>query len=313
MRAEGFAVESICRVLTEQGCTVAARTYRAWKHAQPSARDIADAYVLHAIWSLFHEWDDEAHRVMRRTPESLYGRRKTLYALRAAGLEQVAHCTVARCLALIGHQGIRRLKAVRTTVPSKDGRRAGDLLDRDFSAPAPNRVWVTDFTYVRTHAGFVYVAFIIDVFSRRIVAWNASTRKGTDFVMTALRMALWTRDREGHPVTEGTLIHHSDAGSEYTSIRLTSHLDLRAISASIGSVGDAYDNALMETGNGLYKTECIRTTVFYDGPYRDLSDVEYATSGWVEWYNHRRLHSATGYVPPLVAEREYYVALTDEA
>lgn len=267
---------------------------------------------MHDIWSLFHVWDDIEHCVLRKTPESLYGRRKVLAALRAHGHEGLAACTVARCLRAMGHQGVRRVKSVRTTVPGKDGRRAGDLLDRDFTAPAPDRVWVTDFTYVRTWAGFVYVAFIIDVFSRRIVGWNASTRKSVDFVMNALQMALWAREREGHPVTRGTLIHHSDAGSQYTSIRLTSHLDIREISASIGSVGDAYDNALMETGNGLYKTECIRTTLFHDGPYRNCADVEYATAGWVEWYNHRRLHSAIGYVPPIVAEGNHYASLTDE-
>ena len=158
----------------------------------------------------------------------------------------------------------------------------------------PNRVWVTDFTYVKTWAGFVYVAFILDCFAQRIVAWHASTSKQTDLVMTPLRMALWQRDREGHPAAAGELIHHSDAGSQYTSIRLTEHLELEGIRPSIGSVGDAYDNALMETINGLYKAECIRTTVFHDGPYKTIADVEYATAGWVDWYNNRRLHSSLG-------------------
>ena len=156
----------------------------------------------------------------------------------------------------------------------------------------------------------MYVAFILDVYSRRIVAWHASMSKRTDLVMTPLRMALWQRDRDGHPVTAGELIHHSDAGSQYTSIRLTEHLDLEQIAASIGSVGDAYDNALMESGNGLFKTECIRTTIFHAGPYRTVADVEFATAGWVEWYNNRRLHSSIGMLSPVAFEQGHYAALT---
>lgn len=318
MRAKGHAVESVCRVLSEQGCQVAARTYRAWKRAQPSTRQLSDAYLMNAIWDLFHtEVTTRAELAAGRprrwvaAPESLYGRRKVTAALRAQGHE-VAHCTVARCLKAMGHKGVRRLKRVRTTIPASDGRRAGDLLGRDFTAPGPNRVWVTDFTYVRTWAGFVYVAFILDVYSRRIVAWHASMSKQTDLVMIPLRMALWQRDRDGHPVVAGELVHHSDAGSQYTSIRLTEHLDLEQIAASIGSVGDAYDNAMIESGNGLYKTECIRTEVFHRGPYRTLADVEFATAGWVEWYNNRRLHSAIGMLSPVAYEQAHYGALTPE-
>ena len=174
-------------------------------------------------------------------------------------------------------EGIRRVKNVRTTIPGPDGKRAGDLLNRDFTAPAPNRVWVTDFTYVRTWAGFVYVSFVVDVFAQRIVGWHASSSMRTDLVMTPLRIALWQRDREGNQVSPGSLVAHSDAGSQYTSIRYTEHLDLEGIAPSIGTVGDAFDNALMESANGLYKTECIRTTVFHAGPYRTLADVEFAT------------------------------------
>ena len=312
MRADGHAVESVCRVLREQGCQVAARTYRAWKRSQPSARDLADAYLMNAVWDLFHVFDP-ARGTWRVTPESLYGRRKVTALLRATGHPGVAYCTVARCLRAMGHKGVRRLKRVRTTIPGNDGRRAGDLLGRDFTAAAPNRVWVTDFTYVRTWAGFVYVAFIIDVYSRRIVAWHASMSKRTDLVMIPLRMALWQRDRDGHPVVAGELVHHSDAGSQYTSIRLTERLDLEQIAASIGSVGDAYDNALMESGNGLYKTECIRTTIFHAGPYKTLADVEFATAGWVEWYNNRRLHSSIRMLSPVAYEQAHHAALTPEA
>ena len=167
-------------------------------------------------------------------------------------------------------------------------------------------------TYVRTWAGWVYVAFILDVFSQRIVAWHAQTSKHTDLVMIPLRMALWERDRQGHTVEPGQLIHHSDAGSQYTSIVLTEHLALEQIAPSIGSVGDAYDNALMETINGLYKAECIGTTIFHDGPYKTIADVEYATAGWVDWYNHRRLHGSLGMVSPDEFEATYYAAPTRE-
>lgn len=213
---------------------------------------------------------------------------------------------------VLGHNGVRRCKKVRTTVASPDGIRAGDLLHRNFTAPAPNRVWVTDFTYVRTWAGWVYVAFILDVFAQRIVAWHASTSKATDLVMIPLRMALWARDREGHRPAPGQLICHSDAGSQYTSVRLTEHLALAEIRPPIGTVGDAYDNALMETINGLFKAECVRTTVFHPGPFKTIADVEYATAGWVDWYNARRLHGTLGNVPPIEYEQAHYAALNRE-
>src|SRR5262249_11103595 len=139
-----------------------------------------------------------------------------------------------------------------------------------------------------------------------------STCKDTDLAMIPLRMALWQRDREGRPARPGELIMHSDAGSQYTSIKFTEHLELEGIKPSIGSVGDAYDNALMECVNGLYKTECIRTTIFHPGPYKTISDVEYATSGWVDWYNNRRLHSSLGYLTPSEHEQAHYAALNQE-
>ena len=182
--------------------------------------------------------------------------------------------------------GVRRGRTARTSIPAKDGRRAGDLLNRNFAAPAPSRRWVADFTYCRIWAGFCYVAFIVDVFAQRIVGWHAATTKVTDLVLTPLRIALWDRQRHGIPVGSGQLLHHSDAGSQHTSIRFTEHLELAQIAPSIGTVGDAYDNALMESVIGLFKTECIATTVLHDGPYKTLSDVEYATAGWAHWYNH---------------------------
>ena len=297
MRAQGHAVESICRVLTEHGCKVAARTYRSWKqaHRPVAARTVSDAVLTDALLAT------------RDTPEGLYGRRKMTHWLRRQG-HPVAFCTVDRLMRDLGMNGVRRGKGVRTTIRAKDGRRAGDLLDRDFTAPAPNLRWVADFTYCRTWAGFVYVAFVVDVFAQRIVGWHAASDKRTDLVLTPLRIALWDRDRQGTPVEPGQLLHHSDAGSQYTSIRFTEHLELAEIAPSIGTVGDAYDNALMESIIGLFKTECIATTVFHDGPYKTLADVEYATAGWVDWYNHRRLHSSLGYNTPAEFEQAHYAA-----
>jgi transposase InsO family protein len=301
MRSKGHAVESTCRVLTEHGCKVAARTYRAWKqaHRPIAARTISDAVLTDALLQT------------PGTPEGLYGRRKMTHWLRRQGHE-VAFCTVDRLMRDLGMNGVRRGKAVRTTIPAKDSHRAGDLLDRDFTAPAPNLRWVADFTYCRSWAGFVYVAFVVDIFAQRIVGWHAATTKVTDLVLIPLRIALWDRDRQGTPVEPGQLLHHSDAGSQYTSIRFTEHLELAEIAPSIGTVGDAYDNALMESIIGLFKTECIATTVFHDGPYKSLADVEYATAGWVDWYNHRRLHGSLGMLTPDEYEQHHYAAISTE-
>jgi transposase InsO family protein len=311
MRAEGHAVESICRVLSEQGCQVAARTYRAWSRpARPVARrTISDAVAEDKVRQL--AWTVEEHGCRRLTPEGLYGRRKMTRLVRRS-LPEASPGSVDRAMRSLGLHGIRRAKGIRTTIPAKDGKRAGDLLNRDFSAAAPNHTWVMDFTYVRTWVGFVYVAFIVDVFAQKILAWNAATVRDTDLVMTPLKMAIWQRDREGHPIMHGQLIGHSDAGSQYTSIRFTEHLELEGGRPSIGSIGDAYDNALMECVIGLYKTECIRTTVFHTGPHRTISDVEYATAGWIDWYNNRRLHSSLGYLSPVEYEAAHYASLNRE-
>ena len=314
MRAEGHAVESIIRVLREQGVKVAACTYRAWRQGRVSARTVTDALVLDAVrdaaWRVEVLPDGTTRR--RMTPEGLYGRKKMTALIRRTAIAGASRGGVDRAMRALGLQGITRAKAIRTTIPSKDGIRAGDLLNRDFTAPRPDHTWVTDFTYVRTWAGWVYVAFILDVFSQRIVAWHAQTSKHVDLVMIPLRMALWERDRQGHPIQPKQLRTHSDAGSQHTSLVWTEHLALEQIAPSIGSVGDAYDNALMETINGLYKAECVRTTIFHDGPYKTIADVEYATAGWVDWYNHRRLHGSLGMVSPDEFEATYYAALTRE-
>lgn len=307
LRAEGHAVESICRVLREQGCQVAARTYREWSRANRSvaARTITDAQVIGHVRDL--AWTVDHEGVRRMTPEGLYGRRK-MTALVQRSRPTASPGAVDRAMRSLGLQGIRRSKGVRTTIPAKDGNRAGDLLDRDFTAAAPNRTWVMDFTYVRTWAGFVYTAFILDVFAQKIVAWNVGSTKAVELVDVPLRMALWQRGREGRPVVRGELIGHADAGSQYTSVTFTEHLADEGIRPSIGSVADAYDNALMECVIGLYKTECIGTTIFHTGPYRIIGDVEYATAGWVQWWNHHRLHSTIGYIPPAEHEQAHYAA-----
>lgn len=223
---------------------VAARTYRAWKHAAASDRDHTDAVVIDALLAT------------AGTPESMYGRRKMTALLRRRGLAVSAR-RVDRLMRELGMRGRTRGRGVRTTIPDKNATRAPDLLDRDFTAPAPNLRWVADFTYVRTWAGFCYVSFVIDCYSRAIVGWHAATTKTTPLVTTALRMGLWRRDRAGQPAGDG-LIHHSDAGSQFTSVSFAETLALEGIAASIGSIGDAYDNALAESTIGLFKNEAIR-------------------------------------------------------
>lgn len=315
MRAEGHAVESIIRVLREQGVKIAARTYRAWKAGVVSARTVTDALVVDAVrdavWTTVTMPDGTTRR--RMMPEGLYGRRKMTALIRRTTIPDASFGAVDRAMRLLGLEGARRSKGIRTTIPSKDGARAGDLLNRDFTAPRPDHTWVMDFTYVRSWAGWVYVAFILDVFSQRIVAWHAQTTTHVDLVMIPLRMALWERGRQGHPIAPEQLRAHSDAGSQYTAVSYTDKLALDGIAPSVGSVGDAYDNALMETINGLYKTECVRTTLFHDGPYKTIADVEYATAGWVDWYNHRRLHGSLGMVSPNEFEQTHYATLTRES
>jgi transposase InsO family protein len=308
-RERGVAVESILNVLSEEGLPIAARTYRSWRQGVVAARTHTDALIADTIRDL--AWRPvvlaDGRRRRQLAAEGLYGRRKMLALVRRHGHPDASRGAVDRAMRLLGLQGITRSKRVRTTIPTADGSRAGDLLNRDFSAAAPNRKWITDFTYVRTWSpAWVYVSFIVDCFSQRIIAWHAQTSMHTDLVMTPLKIALWQRAHDGHPVVPGELIAHSDAGSQFTSVRFTEHLALEGIAPSIGSVGDAYDNSLMETINGLYKAECIRTTVFHHGPFKTLSDVEFATAAWVDWYNHRRLHGSLSMRTPVEAELAYY-------
>jgi putative transposase len=283
-----FGVEPICRVLTQHGAPVAPSTYYAAKSRPASARAVRDARLK-----------AEITRVWKENRE-VYGADKVWLELNRQGIA-VARCTTERLMRQLGLQGVRRGRKVRTTVPGKDGQRAGDLLNRDFTAPAPNRRWVADFTHVAAWGGIVYVAFVVDIYSRAIVGWSAATHKRTKLVLDALQMALWRRDRDGHRPGPG-LLHHSDAGSQYVSFAFTAHLIEAGLDASIGTVGDALDNALMESTIGLFKTELIKK----NGPWRSLADVELATADYVGWYNTRRLHTAIGGVPPAEFEAAYY-------
>ncbi|MBO2458105.1 IS3 family transposase [Actinomadura violacea] len=283
-----FGVEPICRVLSEHGTKIAPSTYYAAKSRPASARAERDAWLKTEITRIYT--DD--YRV--------YGARKVWRRLQREG-HAVARCTVERLMRELGLHGARRGRKVRTTVRDDGHQRAADLLRRDFAAPSPNRRWVADFTHVTTWAGVVYVAFVVDIFSRAVVGWAAATSKRTRLVLDALDMALWRRDRAGRPVGPG-LVHHSDAGSQYTSFRFTTHLVDTGIDASIGTVGDALDNALMESAIGLYKTELIKPR----GPWKNLTGVELATAEWVDWYNTTRLHGEIGHIPPDEYEALHY-------
>jgi putative transposase len=229
----------------------------------------------------------------------VYGVRKVWRQLQREGFD-VARCTVARLMRTMGLQGVIRGKPVRTTVSDKAVPCPLDRVNRQFHAPAPNRLWVSDFTYVSTWAGMVYVAFVIDVYARFIVGWRVSRTAHAGFVLDALEQAL--HDRK--PVGKGGLVHHSDRGSQYLSIKYTERLAEAGIEPSVGSVGDSYDNALAETINGLYKAEVIHRR----GPWRSFEAVEFATLEWVNWFNHRRLLEPIGNIPPAEAEAKYYAA-----
>ena len=265
-----------------------------WRHAarqrSPALRSLRaqrDAQLLpqvQRVWQANHQ---------------VYGAEKVWRQLNREGVA-VARCTVERLMRQLGLQGVRRGKAVRTTVPDPKAPCPLDRVNRQFRAPAPNRLWVSDFTYVATWAGFVYVAFVIDTYARRIVGWRASRTAHASFVLDALEQALHDR----RPMRGGGLVHHSDRGSQYVSIKYTERLAEAGIEPSVGSVGDSYDNALAETINGLYKAEVIHRR----GPWRSFEAVEYATLEWVDWFNHRRLLEPIGNIPPAEAEEQYYAA-----
>ena len=234
----------------------------------------------------------------------VYGADKVWKQLDREGLE-VARCTVERLMRSQGLRGVMRGKVVRTTISDSKAPCPLDRVNRVFKAERPNQLWVSDFTYVSTWQGWLYVAFVIDVFARRIVGWRVSSSMRTDFVLDALEQALYARQ----PERQDALIHHSDRGSQYVSIRYTERLAEAGIEPSVGSKGDSYDNALAETINGLYKAELIHRRV----PWKTKEAVELATLEWVSWFNYHRLMEPLGYIPPAEAEANYYRQLASQA
>jgi putative transposase len=286
-----YGVEPICKVLP-----IAPSTYYAHvaKRADPgklSARARQDIALKPEIDRIFVENFE------------VYGVRK-VWRQMVRERFNVARCTVARLMRDMGLAGVIRGKSVKTTVQDKAVVCPLDHVNRNFKAPAPDVLWVSDFTYVSTWTGFVYVAFVIDVYARRIVGWRASRTAHASFVLDALEQAL----HERRPIHRGGLVHHSDRGSQYVSIRYTERLAEAGVEPSVGSVGDSYDNALAETINGLYKAEVIHRR----GPWRSFEAVEFATLEWVDWFNHRRLLEPIGNIPPAEAEERYYAMLDEQ-
>jgi len=280
---EAYGIEPICAVLP-----IAPSTYYEQKARQADPGRLARRTQRDAILR------DEIRRVWAANFQ-VYGARKVWRQLNREGI-QVARCTVERLMRAMGIEGVVRGRKVKTTVADASGVRPADLVSRDFKANRPNALWVADLTYVATWRGFVYVAFVIDVFARTIVGWRASGSLRTDLALDALEQALYAR-----PDTD-RLVHHSDRGVQYLSIRYTERLAEAGIEPSVGSVGDSYDNALAESVIGLYKTEVIRRR----GPWRHLAAVEFATLEWVDWFNNRRLLEPIGNIPPVEFEEAYY-------
>jgi putative transposase len=287
-----YGVEPICRVLP-----IAPSTYHAHaaKRADPgklSARARRDAALqadIRRVWEANFQ---------------VYGVRKVWRQLRREAIA-APRCQVARLMKQMGLAGAVRGKTLTTTHSDRSAPCPLDRVNRRFRAPAPNVLWVSDFTYVATWQGFVYVAFIIDVFARRIVGWRVSRSARADFVLDALEQALCER----RPLRRGGLVHHSDRGGQYVSIRYTERLLEAGIEPSVGSVGDSYDNALAETINGLFKAEVIHRR----GPWRNAEAVEFATLEWVDWFNNRRLLEPIGNIPPAEAEARYYAQASEHA
>ena len=273
-------VEPICQTLE-----IAPSSYYAARSRPPSARSLRDA-----------ELNADIGRIHRGN-YAVYGARKLWRALRREGTA-VGRDQVARLMRGLGLAGAVRGKTRRTTVPSELSPRPADLVERVFSAPAPNRLWLADITYVSTWSGFCYTAFVIDAFSRRIVGWRVSSSLRAELALDALEMAIWSRRSDDL----GGLVHHSDHGVQYLAIRYTERLVDEGAVTSVGSKGDSFDNALAETVNGLYKTELIRA----QGPWRTADQVELATAAWVAWWNDQRLHSACGDIPPAEFEAAYH-------
>jgi transposase InsO family protein len=285
-----YGVEPICKVLPIAPSTYHKHVAQRVDPSRLSARVQRDIALKPEVARVFAE------------NFAVYGVRKVWRQMTREGFS-VARCTVERLMRDMGLAGVIRGKPVCTTISSKAAPCPLDHVNRKFHAPAPNRLWVSDFTYVSTWAGFVYVAFVIDVYARYIVGWRVSRTAHASFVLDALEQAIHDR----RPTHRGGLIHHSDRGSQYVSIKYTERLAEAGIEPSVGSVGDSYDNAMAETINGLYKAEVIHRC----GPWRSFEAVEFATLEWVDWFNHRRLLEPIGNIPPAEAEEKYYAMLDD--
>ena len=286
-----YGVEPMCAQLAELGCAFAPSTYYGARRRPRSRRAVADEYLMELIGKTY----DENY--------SCYGARKIWLALRQDD-HDVARCTVERLMRVLGLRGTSRGKVKRTTVADPAAPRAEDLVGRNFAPPAPNLLWVADFTYISTLAGWVYVAFVIDAYARRILGWKASSSMTAELVLAAVDQAVFTRKRQGVNNFD-RLIHHNDAGSQYTSLRFTQRLAEEGIKPSIGIVGDAHDNALAESINGLYKTELIKP----GRPWRGVDHVSAATADYIDWFNNRRIYEYCGDMPPAKLEEIYYRTL----
>lgn len=296
-----LGVEPICAVLREAGVQIAPSTYYAHHSRPPSSRAIRDVALTEEIKQVHTE------------NLGVYGARKVHAELNRKRSntssqtgDRVARCTVERLMKAAGLRGIPREKTRKTTLgDGAETPRPTDLVDREFVADAPDRLWVADLTYVRTHAGWVYAAFVLDVFSRVVVGWQVSTSLRTDLALDALDMGLWARQRADHDVAG--LVHHSDRGVQYRAIRYTERLAEAEAVASVGSKGDSYDNAMAEAVNSLFKAECIRNPAMRpQGGWKNVGDVEIAVAEYIDWYNHRRLHGELNHVPPAEYEQAFW-------
>ncbi|GAB2474455.1 hypothetical protein GCM10027063_14310 [Promicromonospora xylanilytica] len=282
-------VQPVLRALKETPAEIAPSTYYAHKSRPASARAVRDAGLIEVIEQV-HEKN-----------YGVYGARKIWHELNRQDV-RVARCTVERLMREAGLRGLLRDKSPRTTRPAAETGRPADLVERDFTATRPNQLWVADITYVRTSAGWVYAAFVLDVFSRMVVGWQVATSLYTDLALDALQMAIWRRQGAGADLAG--LTHHSDRGVQYRAIRYAQRLAEADAVASVGSKGDSYDNAMAEAFNSLFKAELVRNK----GPWRGLDDLEIATVEYIDWYNNRRLHGELGHIPPTEYEALHAVA-----
>lgn len=292
-------VQPVLVALRDTPAEIASSTYYAHKGRPASARSVRDEVLMGQIKEVY------------AANFEVYGARKVWHELRRRG-QVVARCTVERLMRQGGLRGVTRDTAPRTTRPAAETDRPADLVDRDFTASRPNQLWVADLTYVRTAAGWVYVAFVLDVYARLIVGWQVSTSLYTELALDALQMGIWRRERAKQDIAG--LVHHSDRGVQYRALRYTCRLEEAEAVASVGSKADSYDNAMAEALNSLFKAELVRGPARRrQGPWRGIDDLEIAVAEWADWYNERRLHGELGHVPPAEHEAAYWATHHDRS